>query len=52
MAVDVKLIVAEQCFVTKRGQVRKVINIKDGKVEYKARGSKKFGIMASWFDKI
>jgi len=40
MSVEIKSIKIGRCFVTRRGQVRKVINIEDGKVEYQTRGSK------------
>lgn len=47
MAVTVEEIAVGKCFVTSANQVRRVKDIKDGKVQYESRG-KKAGDWNNW----
>jgi hypothetical protein len=48
MGIPVESIAVDKCFVTEIGQVRRVLELKDGKVKYESRGKTAHG--GSWGD--
>jgi hypothetical protein len=48
MGIPVESIAVGKCFVTEIGQVRRVLEMKDGKVKYESRGKTAHG--GSWGD--